>query len=64
MGNLHRSVFSRNIKAHISGEYFCKSTQFNDIDDFKNYPRTIERDIEILGKQNVDILYMPCKKFY
>ena len=66
MGNLHagHKSFFKKYKEHIYlASIFVNPLQFNDIDDFKNYPRTIERDIEILDKQNVDILYMPCKNF-
>ena len=66
MGNLHaghKSLFKKH-KEHIYlASIFVNPLQFNDIDDFKNYPRTIQKDIEILDKQNVDILYMPYKNF-
>ncbi|MCC8088284.1 MAG: pantoate--beta-alanine ligase [Rikenellaceae bacterium] len=38
---------------------FVNPTQFNDPDDLKNYPRTPEKDIELLDKAGVDILFMP-----
>ncbi len=66
MGNLHaghKSLF-KNYKDHIClASIFVNPLQFNDINDFKNYPRTTEKDIEILDKQNVDILYLPYKNF-
>ncbi len=38
---------------------FINKHQFNDKDDFKNYPKTINEDIKICKKLNVDILFMP-----
>ncbi len=38
---------------------FVNPTQFNDPGDLKNYPRTPERDLEMLGKEGVDVVFMP-----
>ena len=38
---------------------FINPTQFNDPDDFKNYPETIENDIALLNSVPCDILFLP-----
>lgn len=38
---------------------FINPTQFNDSNDFENYPITIEEDIKLLEEQSCDILFLP-----
>ncbi len=38
---------------------FINPTQFNNEDDFKRYPVTLENDIYLLEKQGCDILFLP-----
>jgi pantoate--beta-alanine ligase len=38
---------------------FINPTQFNDPKDFQKYPVTIEKDIYLLEKNGVDILFLP-----
>lgn len=44
---------------------FVNPAQFNQKDDFNNYPKSIEKDIEMLKSEGVDILYIPeMEDFY
>jgi pantoate--beta-alanine ligase len=38
---------------------FINPTQFNNPDDFTTYPKTIDKDIDLLEKANCDILFLP-----
>ena len=38
---------------------FVNPAQFNNINDFKRYPRNLNRDIKILKKHKIDYLFMP-----
>ncbi|MFI3331377.1 MAG: pantoate--beta-alanine ligase [Rikenellaceae bacterium] len=38
---------------------FVNPTQFNDKDDLKNYPRTLERDLALLETAGVDYIFIP-----
>ncbi|MBS1566704.1 MAG: pantoate--beta-alanine ligase, partial [Bacteroidetes bacterium] len=38
---------------------FVNPTQFNDPKDFEKYPKTIERDIELLESAGTDVLFLP-----
>ena len=41
---------------------FVNKPQFNNIVDYKKYPRNIKRDITLLRKYKVDYLYLPTAK--
>ena len=41
---------------------FVNKPQFNRINDYKNYPRDLKKDISILKKYKVDYLYLPTMK--
>ena len=67
MGTIHKAHIYI-LKKSIS---LCKKTivtifvnkpQFNEIIDYKKYPRNIKKDISILRKYNVDYLYLPTTK--
>lgn len=41
---------------------FVNSTQFNEPDDYKNYPRNMESDLKLVEKFNVDYIFVPDEK--
>ena len=67
MGNIHKGHLSLITEANkFEGinlvSIFINPTQFNDIDDFKNYPKTFEKDLEILSKTSCKIIFAPDKE--
>ena len=67
MGNLHAGHISlikkaKNYAGTIIVSIFVNPIQFNSQIDLKNYPRTLTRDIDILNKLGVDILFNPSEK--
>ena len=66
MGNIHAGHLSLLSKANkFDGmnivSIFINPTQFNDEDDFNNYPNTFEADMEILSKANCNIIFAPSR---
>lgn len=64
MGNLHEGHLSLVREAHkydntILCSIFINPLQFNDSDDFKRYPKTIEQDIENLVSVKCDAIFIP-----
>ena len=67
MGNLHDGHLelikqAKNFAETIIVSIFVNPVQFNSLDDLKNYPRTLEKDIDVLTKLDIDILFTPSKK--
>lgn len=63
MGHLHQGHLSLCARAQqendiVVAAIFINSTQFNQNQDFTNYPRTLEQDKALLIKQNVDYLLL------
>ena len=67
MGNIHEGHLSLITEANkFEGinlvSIFINPAQFNDICDFKNYPKTFEKDLEILSKTRSKIIFAPDKE--
>lgn len=64
MGNLHPGHASLITTSQRENDYtiasiFINPTQFNQPDDFKNYPRTLDDDLDLLAKNGVDFCILP-----
>lgn len=64
MGALHQGHLSLIHQAKtktdlVVASIFVNPTQFNNPDDLKNYPRTVERDLELLSASGCDALFLP-----
>jgi len=64
MGNLHaghQSLLERSVQEndHTLLSIFINPTQFDNHSDLENYPRTLEEDIDIARKTNVDFILIP-----
>jgi pantoate--beta-alanine ligase len=64
MGALHKGHISlvENSKANNQltvASIFVNPTQFNDPNDLRNYPRTLEKDCELLERIGCDIVFVP-----
>jgi pantoate--beta-alanine ligase len=64
MGALHEGHLSLVRKSQKENEktvvsIFVNPTQFNDPTDFKNYPRDVKKDINLLSGEKVDYVFTP-----
>lgn len=64
MGALHQGHASLVRRSVVENDVtvvsvFVNPTQFNDKNDLKNYPRTLEADCALLEKEGVDIVFAP-----
>lgn len=67
MGALHEGHLSLVKKAGemcdvVVVSIFVNPTQFNDINDLANYPRTLETDLELLSSVGCDYVFSPSDK--
>jgi pantoate--beta-alanine ligase len=66
MGNLHKGHETliknsqKNCKKTIV-TIFVNPTQFNNKNDYKNYPRSLNKDLNVLKKLKVDYVYLPLE---
>ncbi len=68
MGNLHEGhlqliKYALEKKQFLVVSIYVNPLQFDSITDYKKYPRTIKRDLKILEKLNVDIIFLPENNF-
>ena len=64
MGALHKGhefliKLSKKICKRTLVSIFVNPTQFNNKNDYKNYPRNLSEDLKILRKLKVDFVYLP-----
>ena len=64
MGSLHKGHaslinFSKQKCKKTLVSIFVNPTQFNNANDFKTYPRDLDKDIKLLKRLKVDFLYLP-----
>ena len=64
MGSLHKGhefliKTSKKVCKKTLVSIFVNPNQFNDKNDFKNYPKNLKKDFKILKKLKVDIVYLP-----
>ena len=64
MGNLHAGHLSlvgeaRNLADHVVASVFVNPMQFGAGEDLENYPRTFDRDCELLEGESTELLFAP-----
>ena len=64
MGSLHKGhesliKISKKLCKKTIVSIFVNPTQFNDKEDYKTYPRNLNKDINILKRLKVDFVYLP-----
>jgi len=64
MGNLHQGHISlidlaKQYENEIISSIFINRLQFNEKNDYEKYPKSLERDIELLEKNGCDYLFIP-----
>ena len=67
MGSIHEGHISLIRNANKLGFFsvvtiFVNPTQFNDLNDYKNYPRNRMQDTSLLMKSNANLLFFPLKQ--
>ena len=67
MGSLHKGHISLIKKSQKESNktivsIFVNPTQFNNRNDYKNYPRNFKKDLSILRRMKIDFLYLPNVK--
>ena len=64
MGALHKGHLSlyeaaKKENDEVISSIFVNPTQFNNPDDFNKYPKTLDKDLELLEKAGIDAVYVP-----
>ena len=65
MGALHEGHVSlirsaRNENDELIVSIYLNPTQFDNKDDFDNYPHQLDKDIVIVERENADVVFAPC----
>ena len=68
MGSLHEGhlsliKFAQEKKALIILSIFVNPLQFDDKEDFRNYPRNLEKDLRVIKDLKIDIVFLPEASF-
>lgn len=58
-GHLALIAVSRSQNPLTVCSIFVNPTQFNNVSDFEKYPRTLEKDVDMLEKAGCDVLFCP-----
>ena len=58
-GHLYLYKAAKKENDEVISSIFVNPTQFNNPDDFQKYPKTLEKDLELLEKAGVDAVYVP-----
>ncbi|MCL6261108.1 pantoate--beta-alanine ligase [Aquiflexum sp. TKW24L] len=58
-GHLELVKIAKQNSAYVVVSIFINPTQFNNQEDFEKYPKTLDKDLELLHKSGVDYLFMP-----
>ena len=59
-GHISLMRSARKENDELIASIYLNPTQFDNNDDFDNYPSQLNKDIEIAGKENVDVVFAPC----
>ncbi len=64
MGALHEGHISLITQSKLETDIticsiFVNPTQFNNLSDLENYPRNLDKDLELLNKYECDLVYIP-----
>jgi len=68
MGSLHKGhlsliKFAEKKKAFIILSIFVNPLQFDDKEDFKKYPRDLQKDFRIIKDLKINVVFLPEKSF-
>lgn len=64
MGNLHDGHLrlvrvAKQQTDHVVVSIYINPMQFNESNDYKNYPRTLEKDLQLLEQSGIDLAFTP-----
>ncbi len=67
LGNLHDGHLSlvrkaREVADRVVVSIFLNPTQFNKPEDLEAYPKTLDNDLALLKRENVDLVFLPTAK--